>query len=110
MTLFGFIIGVISLGLIGFGFFWVIQGERFLSYLWWPYILGLGVVMIVLSLFFVDNWISALLGAFGASLIWGSTEMTNQAIRAELGWYIKHTPKINPPFYKNIAKWKAPRL
>lgn len=110
MIFFGLLIGVISLISIGSGFVWVIRVERYFGYLWWPYILGLGVLMIILSFFIYNDWISALLGELGASLIWGSTELKNQAIRAALGWYPEHNPKINPPFYQIIAKWKAPRL
>jgi len=110
MTIFGLVVGVISLILIGSGFVWVIQGERYFGYLWWPYVMGFGVLMIILSLFIHNDWISALLGALGASWIWGSTELKNQAIRAELGWYPEHTTKIHPPFYRIIEKWKAPRL
>ncbi|MGB9521704.1 MAG: DUF4491 family protein [Anaerolineales bacterium] len=110
MTFFGLLMGVISLMLIGSGFVWVIHGERYFGNLWWPYIMGFGVLLIILSFFIQNDWIAALLGAFGASLIWGSTELKNQAIRAELGWYPKNIQKINPPFYRTIAKWKAPRL
>jgi hypothetical protein len=67
-------------------------------------------LFILISLFIFSIWVSALLGAFGASLIWGSTELKKQAIRAEVGWYPFHARKILPPFAKNIEKWKAPHL
>jgi hypothetical protein len=51
-----------------------------------------------------------LLGAVGASLIWGSTELKEQAIRAELGWFSFNGKKIRPPFEDTIRKWKAPHL
>lgn len=31
----GIAIGLFSLGIIGFGFFWVIRMEYYLGYLWW---------------------------------------------------------------------------
>jgi hypothetical protein len=72
--------------------------------------MAFGILLILISLFVSTMWISALLGAFGASLIWGSTELKEQAIRAEVGWYPFHARKILPPFAKLIEKWKAPHL
>jgi hypothetical protein len=72
--------------------------------------MALGSVLILGSLFVSSIWISALLGVFGASLIWGATELKEQAIRAEVGWYPFNPRKILPPFAKIIEKWKAPHL
>ena len=110
MNFFGLSLGVITLLIIGLGFIWVIRGERYFGYLWWPYAMALGILMIVSSLFVAGVWTSALLGAFGASLIWGSTELKEQAIRAEVGWYPFNAKKILPPFAKLIEKWRAPHL
>ena len=110
MNFFGFILGITTLLIIGLGFIWVIRGERYFGYLWWPYVMTLGILMIVISLFVPNVWVSALLGAFGASLSWGSTELKEQAIRAEIGWYPFNARKILPPFAKLIEKWKAPHL
>jgi hypothetical protein len=65
---------------------------------------------VVTSLFIPSIWASALVGVFGGSLIWGSTEFKEQAIRAELRWYPFREKKIQPPFAKIIKKWKAPHL
>jgi hypothetical protein len=110
MNLFGFLLGFITLMIIGLGFVWVIRGERYFGYLWWPYAMGSGILLIVSSLFVSGIWGSALLGALGASLIWGSTELKEQAVRAEVGWYPFNASKILPPFAKHIEKWKAPHL
>ena len=110
MNFFGLTLGFVILFIIGFGFVWVIRGERYFGYLWWPYVMGFGILLILISLFVSSIWISALLGAFGASLIWGATELKEQAIRAEVGWYPFHAQKILPPFAKIIEKWKAPHL
>ena len=110
MNLFGFILGIATLLIIGLGFIWVIRGERYFGYLWWPYVMGAGMLLITVSLFVASVWISALLGAFGASLLWGSTELKEQAIRAEVGWYPFRAQKLLPPFAKLIEKWKAPHL
>jgi hypothetical protein len=110
MNLFGLTLGILTLFIIGLGFVWVIRGERFFGYLWWPYIMGLGVLLVIVSLLISSIWISALLGAFGASFLWGATELKEQAIRAEVGWYPFNARKILPPLAKHIEKWKAPHL
>ena len=111
MNFVGLALGIAALFIIGLGFVWVIRGEYYLGYLWWPYVMGLGLVLIVASLFFAADWPSALLGVFGASLVWGSTELKEQAVRAELGWYrFNPNPKPQPPFVEIIKKIKAPHL
>lgn len=111
MNFFGLGLGFATLLIIGLGFVWVIRGEYYLGYLWWPYVMGLGIALIIGSLFVPSLWGSALLGAFGASLIWGSTELKEQAVRAEMGWYrFNPHPKPQPPFVEKIKKLKAPHL
>jgi hypothetical protein len=110
MNYFGLSLGILTLFIIGLGFIWVIRGERYFGHLWWPYVMGTGILLIIISLFISSIWVSALFGAFGASFIWGSTELKEQAIRAEVGWYPFHARKILPPFAKIIEKWKAPHL
>jgi hypothetical protein len=110
MNFFGFTLGILTLLIIGLGFVWVIRGERYFGYLWWPYVMGLGVLLIGVSLVANGLWTSALLGVSGASLVWGSTELKEQAIRAEVGWYPFHDKKFLPPLAKTIQKWKAPHL
>ena len=110
MNLIGLSFGITTLLIIGLGFIWVIRGERYFGYLWWPYVMGSGVLLVIASLLVSGVWVSALLGAFGASLVWGSTELKEQAVRAEIGWYPFNARKILPPFAKIIEKWKAPHL
>lgn len=111
MNLFGVGLGLATLLIIGSGFVWVIRGEYILGYLWWPYFLALGVALIAVSLFVPWTWGSALLGAFGATLVWGATELKDQAVRAELGWYrFNPGPKPPPPFADRIVRWRAPKL
>lgn len=111
MNFFGLGLGIAALFVIGLGFVWVVRGEFYLGYLWWPYVMGLGIALIGASLFVQSIWISALLGIFGASLVWGSTELKEQAVRAELGWY-RFNPKRKPqpPLVDRIKKWQAPHL
>ena len=110
MIPFGLLLGAATLLIIGLGFVWVIRGERYFGRLWWPYVMTAGLVCILLSLLLPNDWLSALLGAFGASLAWGSTELKSQAVRAELGWYPFEEKKFFPPFASVIKKWKAPSL
>jgi len=110
MNTFGLLLGLATLFIIGLGFVWVIRCERHFGYLWWPYVMGFGTLVVLGSLFISSDWGSALLGAFGASLIWGSTELKEQAIRAELGWFPFIREKIQPPLKAIIGKWKAPHL
>lgn len=110
MNFLGPALGLITLLIIGLGFVWVIRGERFFGYLWWPYVMGAGILLVIVSLFMKGVWVPALLGIAGASLIWGSTELKEQAVRAEIGWYPFNAKKILPPFAGRIEKWKAPHL
>ena len=111
MNLFGLGLGVATLFIIGFGFVWVIRGEYYFGYLWWPYVMGFGFLLIIASLFVSSLWGSALLGIAGASIVWGSTELKEQAVRGEIGWYpFNPKPKPQPPFVEQIKKWRAPHL
>ncbi len=111
MNWFGLGLGAMALVIIGLGFFWVIRGEYALGYLWWPYVMGLGVLLVAASVLVGSAWGSALTGILGASLIWGSTELKDQAVRAELGWYpFNPKPRPQPPLAEKIARWRAPHL
>jgi hypothetical protein len=110
MNFFGIFIGIATFLIIGLGFVWVILGERYFGYLWWPYVMGLGILLIAGSLFLANDWASGLVGGVGGSLVWGSTEFKEQAIRAELGWFPFRARKIHPPGAENIKKWPAPHL
>lgn len=111
MNLFGVGLGLATLVIIGLGFVWVIRGEYYLGYLWWPYVMGGGVILLGVSLLVTSDWPSALLGALGGSIIWGSTELKEQAVRAEIGWYpYNPNPKPQPPFAAQIKHWRAPHL
>jgi hypothetical protein len=110
MNAFGLIIGIATLLIIGLGFPLVIRGERYLGYLWWPYMMGLGFLIVFASLFISSDWLSVVVGVLGATFVWGSTELKEQAVRAELGWFPFNANKLKPPFEEIIRKWKAPHL
>lgn len=107
----GLALGLFSFGIIGFVFFWVIRMEYYLGYLWWPLPMLLGALLVAGSLFVGDAGYSALLGISGASLIWGATELKEQAVRAELGWFkFNPRPKPEPPFVELLKRIAAPHL
>jgi hypothetical protein len=110
MDIFGLVIGIVTLLIIGLGFPLVIQGERRFGYLWWPYMMGIGVILIGVSVLVLADWLSVVIGVLGATFIWGSTELKEQAVRTEVGWYPFNANKIKPPFEAIIKKWKAPHL
>jgi len=110
MNLFGPLTGILTLLIIGLGFPLVIQGERRFGYLCWPYMLGIGFILIVASLVIGPDWLSVIVGVLGATFVWGSTELKEQAVRAELSWFPYNSDKIQPPFAEIIKKWKAPHL
>ncbi len=110
MNSFGLLAGIASLLLIGMGFPLIIHGERKFGRLWWPYMLGAGAALVIFSLFITDDRRSVIAAVLGATLAWGSTELRDQAVRAELGWFPHNPHKIRAPFEHIIKRWKAPRL
>jgi len=110
MNTFGIFIGIITLLIIGLGFALVIRGERYFGYWCWPYMMGVGILIILASLFIQNDWLCVIVGVVGATFVWGSTELKEQAVRAELGWFPFNINKIKLPFESIIKKWKAPHL
>lgn len=107
---FGLYAGFVTLLIIGIGFPLVVHGERLLGYLWWPYFMAAGLLLAGLSALVRPNWLSVVVGVLGATLAWGSTELKEQAVRAQLGWYPSNPDKPAPPLASCISKWKAPHL
>ncbi len=87
MNFTGLVLGLFMLFAIGFGFFWVIKLEYHLGAHVWPVVLAVGVLLAAASLFVPSFWASALLGIFAGSVIWGSTELPDQARRVEQGLF-----------------------
>ncbi len=110
MNFFGLLTGIATLLIIGLGFPLVIYGERLFGYIVWPYMMGIGFLIIAASFWIAGDFPSAILGVLGATLVWGSTELKEQAVRAELGWYPRKARKIRLPFAEKIKTWKAPHL
>ena len=110
MNFFGTLIGITTLLIIGLGFPLVIRGERHFGYHWWPYMMGIGFLIIAASLFIQNDWLCVIVAVVGATFVWGSTELKEQAVRTELGWFPFNANKIKVPFADVILKWKAPHL
>ena len=110
MNTYGLIAGLGSLLVIGLGFPLVIHGERIFGYVCWPYLMGLGILVMAASAAVSSSWASMALGVVGATLVWGSTELKEQAVRAELGWFPFRKHKVKVPFADIIQRWKAPHL
>jgi Domain of unknown function (DUF4491) len=110
MNYFGLLIGIATVFIFGLGFALVINGECIFGFLWWPYMISIGIIFIAASLFIQIDGFSVILGVVGATFLWGSTELKEQAVRAELGWYPFNPNKIKPPFENIIKNWKAPHL
>lgn len=110
MNTFGLWVGVVTLVIIGLGFVWVIFGERKLTHHWWPYFVLVGLLLVGISLFIKHVFLSAIVGVFGASFIWGATELKAQAVRSELGWFRYHANKIPAPLEKIIKKMPFPKI
>jgi hypothetical protein len=72
--------------------------------------MGVGTLIIIASLFIQNDWLCAIIGVVGATFVWGSTELKEQAVRTELGWFPFNANKIKLPFAEIIKKWKAPHL
>lgn len=110
MDTFGILVGLVTFFIIGLGFPLVIRAERIFGYLVWPYLMAIGFLLIGASLFLRSDWASVMVGVSGATFVWGSTELKEQAVRAELGWFPHNPNKIKVPFAEVIQKWQAPHL
>jgi hypothetical protein len=111
MNFTGLLAGLATLVLIGLGFAWVVRLERHLGWQWWPYVMAAGALLLGVSLFIGSFWGSALTGILGASIVWGSTELPEQAERVRKGWFKSNpNPKRLPPLADRIERWPRPRL
>lgn len=87
MNLTGVLLGMYMLVVIGFGFFWVIRLEYHLGAGIWKAVLAVGVLVVIGSLFLPNFTLSALVGIFGGSIVWGATELPDQEERVRRGMF-----------------------
>jgi len=87
MNFSGLGLGLFMLFAIGFGFFWVIKLEYILGAGAWRWVLVVGLLICLGSLFLPSFTGSALLGIVGGSVVWGATELPGQEQRVRRGLF-----------------------
>jgi hypothetical protein len=86
----GIIIAVATFLTIGIWHPIVIKTEYYFgTRAWWVYLL-IGVACIAAALFIENTVLSAVVGVFGASALWGIGELFAQKRRVEKGWFPKN--------------------
>lgn len=111
MSAFALLVGLSALAFVGLGFFWVVRVEYSLGWQWWYLFACAGLLVVLCSLFVPLPFLSALLGAAGASGLWGSTELRAQSERARRGWYpSKDSRRPLPPLWSRFSRFRPPKL
>jgi len=87
VNLTGLYLGIFMLFSIGFGFLWVVRLEYALGSGMWRIVLVIGLLICLGSLFAPSFGLSAVLGIFGGSVVWGATELPAQAERVQHGLF-----------------------
>ena len=83
----GIVIAISTFLIIGFFHPIVIKAEYYTgTRLWWVFLL-VGLMSIVAALFIENSALSAIIGVFGASALWGIGELFSQKKRVEKGWF-----------------------
>ena len=83
----GLLIAVCTFLTIGIWHPIVIKAEYYWGTRPWVVFLLVGVVCLVAALFISDTLVSAVVGVFGASALWGIGELFHQKRRVERGWF-----------------------
>ena len=83
----GIIIAVSTFLIIGFFHPIVIKAEYYTGVRYWWVFLLVGIASIVVALFISNTILSAVIGVFGASALWGIGELFAQKKRVERGWF-----------------------
>jgi hypothetical protein len=95
MNFAGLLLGFATLFLIGIGFFWVIKLEYYVGAYVWKWVLSLGILFCLVSIWLPSFWASALLGILGGSLVWGATELPDQEKRVQKGAFPSNPKRAN---------------
>lgn len=83
----GIIIAVSTFLIIGMFHPIVIKAEYYSgTKLWWLFLL-VGLASVIGALFIANEILSAIIGVFGASALWGIGELFAQKRRVEKGWF-----------------------
>jgi len=95
LQFYGLALGVWALLSIGLGHMWVIKVEYHVGAHIWPVPVVVGQAFVLASLWASHPLVSAMLGIFGFTLIWGARELIMQQERVERGWFPRN-PKKGP--------------
>jgi hypothetical protein len=87
VNLTGLYLGLYMLAVIGAGFAWVIWLEYTAGAWVWKIVLATGLLICLISLFLPGFTLSALVGIFGGSVVWGATELPGQEERVRRGLF-----------------------
>jgi hypothetical protein len=90
MNLYGLMLGATSLLAISFCHSLVIKGEYYWGTRWWPVLLFLGSLLILVSTLIDNKFISGSLGILGFALLWSIYELFKQKERVAKGWFPKN--------------------
>ena len=93
----GIIIAVCTFLTIGIWHPIVIKTEYYWGTRPWIVYLIIGIAAIVAALFIENTLISAVVGVFGASALWGIGELFEQKKRVERGWFPKRRSSESRP-------------
>jgi len=91
----GILLGIFTLLSIGLGHVWVIKLEYHVGSHAWPVPVVIGAALVLASLWIDNVLLSAGLGIFGFTIIWGARELLEQRKRVEKGWFPRN-PKKRP--------------
>lgn len=94
MNFSGLIVGLASFLIIGIFHPIVIKCEYYFSDKVWPAFLIAGLVTSFISIFVMNNTLSAILAVAGFSMLWSIGELKEQKERVRKGWFPRN-PKRN---------------
>jgi hypothetical protein len=72
---------------------WVIKDEYHIEALVWPVPAIIGAALVLASLWVDYVFLSAALGIFGFTVLWGAHELVKQEKRVERGWFPRNPRK-----------------
>ena len=99
----GLIIGVLTFLIIGISHPAVIKGEYYFgTRIWWVF-LALGIAGVVAAVLVRHITVSALLGVFAFTCLWGIKEIFEQQERVRKGWFPRN-PRRKYPFDTDPAE------
>jgi hypothetical protein len=87
MNFHGLAVGIVMIFAIGLGHIIVVKWEYYWGAKSWAGMLVIGLGLIIASLFVGNMLLSATLGMFGATMIWGIHELLKQKQRVQKGLF-----------------------